>query len=586
MVKQLVFCNTELCVGCNRCVRNCPVETANIVTQDSDGHIKVDIAANSCIACGECIDVCAHGARTYNDDLERFLDDLRRGEQISVMIAPAIRANHDEPGRLIAWFRSLGAVKVHDVSLGADLCIWAHIRYLQQHGNSPVITQPCPAIVNYTLKYLPNLTKYLSPVHSPMACSAVYMKQYEKINTPIAAISPCVAKSHEFESTGLIKYNITFERLFRYMDEHGINLPAQPSDFDHYKCGLGSVFPTPGGLKENIEYFLGDAFSIDRSEGKHVVYRKLNEYASQEKNSLPDIFDVLNCDEGCNRGPASGNRSSTFQMNRAMDKARRASAKGRNRNYYKSLHAKYDSMLQLNHFLRRYTQEPTHVNKLTNSDIERAFALMNKNTEDKQKFDCSACGSDTCLAMARKIALNVNIPENCMQKSREKSEAGQRIMTELHKINIQNADQIEEDVNKIKSAVDKVWSHIGLVNESVSGFSKAEKTINDISLQINIIAINASIEAVRLGDSGKAFGVIADEIRKLAQATKATMTENSEVFETAESTMGDMGNLFKQIADIVAAAHVNILELNRVNHEESENSLDLIGSESAELLNL
>ena len=568
-MRQLVFCDTEKCVGCNRCVRNCPVETANVVVLDSDGNVKVDIAADKCIACGECIEVCQHGARTYADDLEQFLSDLRRGEKISVMIAPAIRANREELGRLIAWFRTLGVVKVHDVSFGADLCIWAHIRYLQQRRSSPIITQPCPAIVNYILKYHPNLVQYLSPVHSPMACSAVYMKQYERITTPIAAVSPCVAKSHEFESTGLIKYNITFEKLFKYIDERGITLPPQSSDFDHYECGLGSVFSTPGGLKENIEYFLGNAFSIDRSEGKHVVYRKIDEYAAQQRADLPDIFDVLNCDEGCNRGPASGNRNTTFQMNRAMDKARKAASEGRDLKYYETLLTEYDSMFQLDHFLRRYSSLPVSVKRITNADIEHAFALMNKDTETKKKFDCSACGSDTCYHMARKIALDVNIPENCLQSSREKSEAGQRILSELHKINLDNASQIAEDVGQIKAFVDKVWSHVGSVNDSISGFGKAEKTINDISFQINIIAINASIEAARLGVSGKAFGVIAEEIRKLAKATQETMTENSRVFSSAESTMGDMGELIKQIMDIVTAAYRNIEEINRANNVEN-----------------
>ena len=565
-MKQLVFCDLDLCVGCNRCVRNCPVETANVVTLSDEGKVKVDIAADKCIACGECIDVCQHSARAYADDLERFLDDLRRGERISVMIAPAIRANRDEQGRLIAWFRALGAVKVHDVSLGADLCVWAHIRFLQQRRNLPIITQPCPAIVNYILKYHPDLVQYLSPVQSPMACSAIYMKQYENIDMPIAAISPCVAKTHEFESTGLIKYNITFGKLIKYIEEHDISLPAHSSDFDHYECGLGSVFSTPGGLKENIEFFMGNALSIDRAEGKHVVYRKLDEYASQQRGDLPDIFDVLNCEEGCNRGPASGNLNTSFQMNRAMDKARNAAMEGRDKDYYDSLYTEYDSKFQLDYFLRRYTPMPVSVKKVTNADLERAYTLMNKDTDSKRKFDCGACGSDTCLDMARKIALNVNIPENCLQSSQEKSEEGQRVLAELHKINLDNAAQIEEDVDQIKSIVEKVWSQVGSVYDSISGFDKAEKTINDISLQINIIAINASIEAARLGASGKAFGVIADEIRKLAKATQETMTENSAVFSSAESTMSDMGDMIKQIMEIVTAAHSNIQEINQANN--------------------
>jgi len=395
------------------------------------------------------------------------------------------------------------------------------------------------------------------------------MKHYENTATPIAAVSPCIAKTHEFESTGLIEYNITFGKLFEYIDEHNVDLPAQPSEFDHYECGLGSVFSTPGGLKENIEFFLGNALSVDRAEGKHIVYPRLDEYTAQHTEDLPDVFDVLNCEEGCNKGPASGNTNTTFQMNRAMDKARRAATEDRDTDYYESLYAQYDSKFQLDHFLRRYTPMPISVRNVTEIDLERAFSLMNKDTDDKRKFDCSACGSDTCLSMARKIALSVNIPENCLQSSQEKSEEGKRVLAQLHETNLDNAAQIEEDVDQIKSIVERVWSHVGSVYDSISGFDKAEKTINDISLQVNIIAINASIEAARLGTAGKAFGVIADEIRKLAMATKETMTENSKVFSSAESTMGEMGEMIKQIMDIVTAAHKNIQEINRVNNAQN-----------------
>jgi len=275
---------------------------------------------------------------------------------------------------------------------------------------------------------------------------------------------------------------------------------------------------------------------------------------------------VLNCEEGCNRGPASGNQKTTFQMNRAMDKARKVATDGRDKDYYESLFAEYDSMFPLENFLRRYTPAPVSLRSVTDADLERVYMLMNKDTETKRKFDCSACGSDTCLGMARKIALNVNIPENCLQSNREKSEEGQLVLAELHKTNLHNAAQIEEDVDQIKGFMDRIWSHVGSVYESISGFGKAEKTISDISLQINIIAINASIEAARLGVSGKAFGVIAEEIRKLAAATQETMKENSKVFSSAESTMGEMGEMIKQIMDIVAAAYMNIQEINRANN--------------------
>ena len=56
---------------------------------------------------------------------------------------------------------------------------------------------------------------------------------------------------------------------------------------------------------------------------------------------------------------------------------------------------------------------------LTEEDIEKAFALLGKSDYEQQHVDCGACGSNTCYNMARKIALGVNIPFNCMVKAME-----------------------------------------------------------------------------------------------------------------------------------------------------------------------
>lgn len=73
---ELIYTN-DLCTGCNKCVRGCPVLTANIATQE--GYVTVD--PDKCIACGECFDVCPHEARDYYDDTDRFFEDLASGKK-------------------------------------------------------------------------------------------------------------------------------------------------------------------------------------------------------------------------------------------------------------------------------------------------------------------------------------------------------------------------------------------------------------------------------------------------------------------------------------------------------------------------
>ena len=81
-MKDVIQTDRELCVGCNRCVRECPMELANVTYQDGAGNIKVKIDHEKCINCGRCIAACTHKARRYSDDTERFFGDLAAGEPI------------------------------------------------------------------------------------------------------------------------------------------------------------------------------------------------------------------------------------------------------------------------------------------------------------------------------------------------------------------------------------------------------------------------------------------------------------------------------------------------------------------------
>jgi len=443
-MREVIRTELELCTGCNRCVRECPMETANITYKNENGKIKVRIDSNACIACGRCAFVCKHNARYYEDDTERFFSDLRKGVSISLIAAPSVRTNIPQYRQLFTYLKSIGVKKIYDVSLGADICIWAHVRLIQKGGMKPLVTQPCPSIVSYCEIFNHDLLPNLSPVHSPMACVSIYMKKHEDIFDNIAALSPCLAKANEFEETGLAQYNVTFLKLLAYLKDNNIELPSAENGFDHYESGLGSLFPMPGGLRENIEFILGDYVRIDKAEG-YNVYECLETFSKTPEFLLPDIYDVLNCHEGCNIGSACLYGTNVFHIGQVMNDCKKSVNEKHKREYFEGLYKEYDKTLSISDFTRTY--KPVHTKKrtVTDRDLHIAFTLLGKTDDEKKHIDCGACGSDSCHKMARKIALGVNIPFNCMEKTIETAK-------KEHEENIRNIKETEEQKRMLEIA--------------------------------------------------------------------------------------------------------------------------------------
>jgi len=244
------------------------------------------------------------------------------------------------------------------------------------------------------------------------------MEKYEKTEGKIAALTPCIAKANEFEEVGVPHYNVTFSKLLEYLEKHKVKLPTNETEFDNHSA-LGTLFPTPGGLKENLDMILNRKISSFKAEGSSV-YRKLDTYSKTPLQYLPEMYDVLNCVDGCNVGTGCTHDANMFEIDTMMENRRKSMENKFDAEFYKALYSDYNDKFSLSHFTREYRQINIGAIRITDEDIQAAFTLLNKDTLEKQIMDCGACGSDTCRDMARKIALKVNIPMSCFVRDMEK----------------------------------------------------------------------------------------------------------------------------------------------------------------------
>jgi len=579
----LIYTDSDNCIGCNNCIRECPELKANVCLQRDDGSFKIYTDEKECILCGTCLDTCTHGVRHFIDDADDFFNALKSGRKISVLIAPALLLNYSEDYQhILGFLKDKGVNGFYSVSYGADITSWAYLKYILEKGPQAMISQPCPAVVSHIEMHQPELLRQLMPVQSPMMCTAIHLRKYMNITDEFAFLSPCIAKKVEIGSTrgqGLIGYNVTFTRLMEKIRAEGRSLRTYTPVNDEIEYGMGGLYPVPGGLKENVSFYLGPDATVLQAEGERHLYPYLKELPSwiNRVTDTPHLIDCLNCGRGCNFGTATEGRHhhtdyAQIAAGRLRKKVKTAPEYVREdgtimtspEERYAGLNEYYKE-LKLNDFLCNYNDREVKDRPSTNA-IRDAYASMYKTTEADKKIDCCSCGYATCEKMAEAIAYGINHKENCVYyikaQLRTQLEGAQRIVDAFSSISelmgqlsTENV-AISKDTDDINKRVEQAVDHSGEMQQALLEVQDVFKSltasigeITNIARNTNILSINASIEAAHAGQFGVGFAVVANEVGDLAKKSMAAATKNRDNNENISKVLARLAESTKTLAD-------------------------------------
>ena len=433
----LVYTSTSGCIDCNKCIHDCPILKSNVYVNVKDDTYAVCVDEKECVICGKCISTCVHEVRQYKDDCELFLDGLLMGKKYTLLVAPSFFLNYPtNHKKIMGYLKSLGVNKFFSVGFGADIATWGYIGFLTGNKGKTYVSQPCPVVVELVEKHVPELIPNIIPVQSPMMCTAIYLKKYLGITDELAFLGPCIAKKIEIGSKrgkGLIGCNITYKNLLAHIETSGVNIDEYDEVSDEIGYGMGSLFPKPGGLMENMEFYLGPVMDVIRAEGEKKIFEVLKSLSKRQKKGdprLPALYDLLNCEMGCSFGTGvvkSGDSEDSIGYETLKLRQRKYLTAQENTHFSKNLPGerlkalnKTFRELDINDFLCGYdTDAKLETSLLDDETINEIFNDMLKPGEKERNIDCSACGNPSCLEMAKAIGYGINFKSNCVYYLRD-----------------------------------------------------------------------------------------------------------------------------------------------------------------------
>lgn len=381
---QVINFKDASCARCYKCLRHCPTKAIRVI----NGHAQ--IIKDLCVFCGHCTEICPQNAKTFESDLAYVKKMIARGENVVVSLDPSYKGilRYNEDGQVVDGLLKLGFSQVRETAEGAAFVTQEYRKIIDEGKMDNIISTACP-VVNYMVeKFYPELVPCLAPVVSPMIAHGRIIKKYWGKDTKVVFIGPCLAKKAEAEMDaryqGAIDAVIEFMELEEWLAEAGIDLhDCEEKPFANPDPMINQLYAINRGILRSIQAYGGFGDYLDIS-----VYGRQNckdLLHSMKKGFIKNTFIELNaCDGVCVNGPGV-NTKRGFRFKARMDIE----------NFVIKKVPKMLCTMDEEDLRTTFVSTPANEKMPTEEEIQEALKTIGRRN-NKQEFDCGACGYETC----------------------------------------------------------------------------------------------------------------------------------------------------------------------------------------------